>query len=262
MSYAFPKVFFIGATDVDYIALEDYLRYTGQESFLADMNEAQTQGVNPGEILCSFYAKLCYASLTDSKNKNISRVRSIPDNILSILDTGHGSVIEHCSLNFVVTDCSRVFTHELVRHRVGTAFSQTSGRYVRNDELKIIMDPILTPVSDIFERVRLSIQEGYKEMEQKMFEGVTDFSTKKKITSALRRIMPNGQANEIGVTINLRTLRQTIEARTSRHAEWEIRLVYNQIYDLVWSRYPLMFSDAKREMVENQYEITFRNKKI
>jgi|HubBroStandDraft_4_1064222.scaffolds.fasta_scaffold221302_2 thymidylate synthase (FAD) len=262
LNFVLPKVFFIGATSVDLNSLIEYLNYTDQYEFVEDIESARIQGINEGEILCSFYAKLCYSSLTDKKNKNISKVRSISDNLTNILDTSHGSVIEHCSLNFVVTDCSRVFTHELVRHRVGTAFSQTSGRYVRNDVLKLVIDPILEPVYNEIEQARIYIQNIYKEIEKKLLIGEENFDKKKKLTSAMRRIMPNGQSNEIGFSVNLRTLRQTIEARTSRHAEWEIRNVFNQIFELVREKYPLIFSDSKVCFIDGLNEITFKNNKI
>jgi thymidylate synthase (FAD) len=259
-NFVLPKVFFIGSTAPDFDEIKEYLKYTGQEEFIGDIFDAEVCGLNSGEILCSFYAKLCYASLTDKKNKNISRTRSIKANLDSILESGHGSVLEHCFLNFVVTDCSRVFTHELVRHRVGTSFSQTSGRYVRSDVLKLVVDPILEPAYDIIEEIRRVIQEYYKIAEERLnLNNIKDFDTKKKITSALRRVLPNGQANEIGFGLNLRTLRHTIEARTSQHAEWEIRYIFNQIFELVESKYPMMFVDAS---INHDKSITFKNKKI
>ena len=258
-----PKVFYVGATNINIEGILEYLRYTNQEEFIQDINKAQEEGLDNGEILCSFYAKLCYASLTDKKNKNISKVRSIHDNILSILDSQHGSVLEHCSMNFIVTNCSRVFTHELVRHRVGTAFSQTSGRYVRSDVLNLVIDPILEPVYQEVETIRTQIETAYKNIEKVLgLAEMTDFTKKKKLTSAMRRILPNGQANEIGVTINLRTLRQTIEARTSRHAEWEIREIFWQIYQIVVKKYSIMFTDAQSIDIDGLPEIIFKNKKI
>ena len=103
----------------------------------------------------------------------------------------------------------------------------------------------------------------YKIIEDKVgVHGITDFNLKKKLTSALRRILPNGQANEIGFTLNLRSLRHTITMRTNRHAEWEIRCIFNQIYDLVREKYPAIFSDAKTEEIDNLKEVTFSTVKI
>lgn len=552
--------------------LGSYLLDSGNADFLHSIQQAREQGLSDGEILTSFYAKLCYQSLTLGKNKNVSRVRDIPDNIIGCFKQGHGSVFEHVQLNFVVRNCSRVFTHELVRHRVGTAFclagdaevwsgarvhgrwngisnkwtmrelfektktphgrsrlrlitvrcfdgsefvparirrvtesgvrpifkitlssgrsircswdhrflfqkdgdeswlslrylragdsiatngkrivrpskqwlrhryldknlkqceiaklcgvsealvskwlgfykikkpgsgqfptglvpwnkgkrglvtfsmsekakqkiarskqgsknpqwkggltvkenearnlrkdsceecgavtnlhghhidrnhwnsspeniktlcnschiklhyledgnpnalvvrwdeivsiepdgeemtydlevdhpahnfvangfvthnSQTSGRYVRGDEVDLVFDPILEPVRDRVEHLQIVIEEVYRDMVKDMqLDTMTDFARKKKITSALRRLLPNGQSNEIGFSCNLRTLRHTVQVRTSRHAEWEIRMVFNQIYQLVKDRHPLLFYGAKEELVNGLLEVS------
>lgn len=262
-NFVFPKVYLVGYTCLDLSGLKDYLLDTDQIDFYLDVEEAQKNGINDGEILCSFYAKSCYASLTLDKNKNLSRTRGIEDNIKGVLNSGHGSVIEHCSLNFMITNCSRVFTHELIRHRVGTAFSQTSGRYVRTDKLDVIIDPILEPAYDLVEECRDYLQDWYKRLEKRLdIDNIKSFDTKKKLTSAMRRMLPNGQANEMGVSLNLRSLRHTITMRTDRHAEWEIRNVFNQVYEIVKEKYPLMFFDAKEELVEGLKEVMFANIKV
>lgn len=263
INFVSPSVYFIGETSINFNEIERYLSDTDQLDFLETISEARKEGLSDGEILCSFYAKLCYASLTLGKNQNISKVRDIYSNILGTIESGHGSVFEHCQLNFTITNCSRIYTHEQVRHRVGTAYSQTSGRYVRTDKLNLIIDPILEPIFPLVEEARVFLEDWYKRAVNEIkLDEVKDFATKKKITSALRRLMPNGQSNEIGYSVNLRTLRHTIELRTSRHAEWEIRDIYNQIFNLVLNKYPAMFKDAQFECVDGMNEITFHNKKI
>jgi thymidylate synthase ThyX len=85
---------------------------------------------------------------------------------------------------------------------------------------------------------------------------MTDFAKKKKITSALRRLLPNGQSNEIGFSVNLRSLRHLVMVRTSRHAEWEIREVFSQIYNITKKKYPLLYYGAKEEVVDGIAEVT------
>ena len=218
---------------------------------------ARKDGLSDSEILCSVFAKLCYKSLTIGKNANISRVRDIKDNLINCFDVGHGSIFEHVSFNFIIADCSRVFTHELVRHRTGTAFSQNSGRYIRLDKIDLVHDPILDSVRDDITEILTYVETKYQDLVKKLnLESISDFSTKKKITSALRRIAPNGQPNEIGVSMNLRTLRHTIMLRTSRHAEWEIRVIFAQIYKMISERYPLMFHGAKVTLVDGIEEVS------
>lgn len=252
-----PKVYLVGYTAINLDGLHTYLRDTNNEDFLQHISDGKAQGLSDGEILTSFYAKLCYKSLTLDKNKNITRIRDIQGNLENTHDQGHGSVWEHVMLNFVITNCSRVFTHELVRHRAGTAFSQTSGRYVRGDEVDLVFDPILEPVRGYVQDLLVVIETHYRQMVKKMgLDEMTNFDQKKAVTSALRRVLPNGQSNEIGFSLNLRALRHIIQVRTARGAEWEIRLVFNQVYHLVKDIYPLLFYGAKEETVKGLLEIS------
>jgi thymidylate synthase (FAD) len=259
-----PKTYFVGYTSANYPEILRYLRDTDQSEFADAIEQAHQEGLSDGEILVSMYAKLCYSALTTRKNENISRVRDIYANLLGTIESGHGSVFEHCQLNFVVSNCSRVFTHELVRHRVGTAFSQTSGRYVRTDKLDLVIDPILDPINVEIMDLQEILEKWYDAAVEKMglSEEGLPFATKKKITSALRRMLPNGQANEMGFSLNLRTLRNTLVMRTSEHAEWEIRLVFNQIADLVKASYPSLFADVRTEMIDGLLKYTFANTKL
>lgn len=255
-----PKVYHVGYTCIDLDGMCDYLRDTGNQSFIADMHEAKKAGLSDGEILTSFMAKICYASLSEGHNLNLTGTRSIEGNLRGTLAQGHGSVFEHAVLNFVATNVSRVFTHELVRHRAGTAFSQTSGRYVRTEQLKMVNDPILAEygilADDEEEELRCDIETVMANMSRRIDALNADMATKKKLTSAARRWAPNGQANEIGFSVNLRALRHTIMMRTSRHAEWEIRNVFAQVYRIVKEKYPLLLSDAREEEVDGLVEVS------
>jgi thymidylate synthase (FAD) len=252
-----PKVYLIGYTTMDAIGMRDYLRESGNEDFHGVMDKAFSQGVQWGEILCSFYAKLCYRSLTLGHNKNLAWTRDIPANIKACFDQGHGSVFEHCTLNFVVRNCSRVYEVELVRHRAGTAFSVESGRYVRGDNFDFVFDPILEPVKDEIEELQAIIEERYQLLIQRLgLDQITDITHKKRLTSALRRILPEGKAKDVGFSVNIRALRHIVQIRTSRHAEWEIREVFGQVYRLAKAKFPLLFYGAKEEEHDGLVEVS------
>lgn len=305
-SHVLPQAYFVGYPTIDMRELTRYLIDSGNMEFLQTIAEARKAGVTDASILCSYYAKLCYAALTVGANRNVERVRDIPDNVAGTLAQGHGSVFEHAVFNFTVRNCSRVFTHECVRHRAGTAFSQTSGRYVRGDHINFVFDPILAPVEVLGRSLLHSLEDVYLALCDRMglngaagirrtltvqgpvtdasgrVDGVTQvpptdaqmeefvqttlgkslaeleklpFSYKKKVTSALRRYLPNGQANEIGFSLNVRAVRHWFMLRTAAGAEWEIRLVANQMFDLVKERHPLLVADAKERMADGQREI-------
>src|SRR5512141_3006941 len=50
--------------------------------------------------------------------------------ISNVIESGHGSTIEHIVFTFGITGVSRTLSHQLVRHRAGVAFDQQSQRYV------------------------------------------------------------------------------------------------------------------------------------
>lgn len=254
-----PVVSLVAKTSLTMPGIIDYLRATGNEEFEETISAAWDDGLSDMEILVSMMAKLCYKSLTLGHNSNVRRVRDVRSNIEAAIMSGHGSVLEHASLSFIVRDCSRIFTHELVRHRAGTAFSQNSGRYIRLDSIDIVVDPILEKVEQDILDCAEYLEAKYQVMAEKL--GLNDeglsFAVKKKLTSALRRIAPNGQANEIGFSINLRAMRFVIQKRTDSAAEWEIRQVFAQVYQIVKDIVPTLFCDAVVSEVDGLPEVKF-----
>lgn len=256
-----PKTFLFGFTEAYIPGIKAYLEFTEQQDFWEEFEQALKEGISSGEALCSLYAKMCYKSLVLGQNLNVTKIRSIEKNIKGTMDSGHGSVFEHCTINFVTTRCSRVFTHELVRHRVGTAFSQTSGRYVAIDKIDLVLPPELKDNPEVLGMIQTlneNIENCAKDIRKILIDdaGITDFATKKKITSAIRRIAPNGQDNEIGWSCNIRSLRHLLVMRTSRHAEWEIRHVFNEVGNIIGEKFPNMLYGLNKELVEGLYEYT------
>ena len=279
---AVPKVFFVGATQPNVTGIQAYLDYTKQSQFMEGYKAAIADGIAPAECMISLFAKLCYSSVVEGKNSNLEKIRGIKDNLRATQQAAHGSVFEHVMLNFIVTDCSRVMTHELVRHRVGTAFSQTSGRFVRLDSIDVVTDPALAGCEYIFEPLvaemedaiylaecRLGLRKAPENgcdpmlwldnrnpQDRWLPDNTFDFAKRKKITSALRRYAPNGQTNEIAFSVNLTALRHCVLARTSRHAEREIRGVFAQIYAMTKAVYPTLWDGAREEIVDGIIEVS------
>lgn len=252
-----PKVYLVGHTAVLEDGLNQFLRDTGNEAFAEQIADARELGLSDGEILCSFYAKLCYESLTEGKNDNIAKTRSVWNNLKATMDMAHGSVFRHANLNFVAANCSRVFTHEAVRHAAGTAHSQTSGRYVRGENLDVVFDPILEPIREECEEMRAYTEQWYRRAVDAIgLPAETDFARKKKVTSALRRFLPNGISNKLGFTHNIQALRHIVMMRTAEAAEWEIRCVYAQVYELTCGKYPMLYHGAKTRVVDGVLEVS------
>lgn len=248
MEFVEPKVFLVGETRIVEEGLSDYLAHVGVPNWT-------TNAPSEAERLCEAMGRLCYRSFEPGMNPNVTRVREGNDTYLgNILNVGHGSVVEHPVLNFIFADVSRVFTHELVRHRAGTAMSQESLRFVRLDRLSAYA-PVHIRENEAGMELYAETLEHLEQVQLKLAEiyGIQDekkFSIKKKLTSAFRRIAPIGVATTIGWSCNFRTLRHVLEMRTDPSAEEEIRLVFSKVHDIVKERYPNVFGDYEIEEVD------------
>jgi thymidylate synthase (FAD) len=240
-----PQVFLIARPALAPDGLRGYLEAVGGASWLDGR-----EGANPAETLVEFAGRACYRSWEPGLNPNVSRVRTDPRAYLdNVLASGHGSVLEHASYTFAFRDVSRVFTHELVRHRAGSAFSQESLRYVRLTDIGFRIPPALEPLR---EQV-VSIVEQLEELQVSAARelGIDDegvpFAVKKEVTSALRRLAPIGLSTDIVWTANVRTLRHVIALRTAPGAEEELRLVFDMVARLALDEAPALFQDFTRD---------------
>lgn len=288
-----PKVFLVAATELHSPGIYDYLNHVGGHPGAGGVFDPAAArwlreggGASDGELLVEFMGRLCYRSWKPGLNANVTRVREGNGVYLkNILDVKHGSVLEHANFSFVFADVSRVFTHELVRHRAGVAISQESLRFVRLDDLGMwaptcIREAVIDCLDcagsgevndgtgteecpscdgsgemlavDAFEQVFSGAEQLQKSLAKSfgLDDPGTPFSKKKEITSALRRVAPDGLATTIGWTANARALRHVLAMRTHESAEEEIRLVFDEVGKIAHERWPNLFQDFVREEVK------------
>lgn len=262
MKFTEPKIYLLGETRLLEGEVQLYLDEVGAP-------EWKTDSGSDAEKVVEVMGRLCYRSWKPGLNPNVKKVREGNKEYLQhILGVGHGSVLEHGTVNFIFVDVSRVFTHELVRHRVGVAISQESLRFVRLSDLKLWMPSCLknherheeimkkiVEVVEYLEKTQLELAELLKLDDMK-------FEEKKVFTSAMRRVAPIGLATTIGWSVNLRTLRHVIEMRTAPTAEEEIRLVFGKVFEKVKNRYPNLFQDYEMEMVNGLPWYKTKNRKV
>jgi len=244
-----PTVFLIARPSLNVEGLRGYLRDVGGESWLERRLEEGEDAANAGELLVEFGGRACYRSWEPGLNPNVTRVRTDQREYFeNLLRSAHGSVLEHANYSFALRNTSRVFTHELVRHRAGSAFSQESLRYVRLTDIGFRVPPALEPVREQVLSIVEQLEEFQVEAAGKLGideEGVP-FHVKKEVTSALRRLVPIGLSTDIVWTANVRTLRHVIEMRTAEGAEEELRLVFDAIAQTMKREAPGLFQDFDR----------------
>lgn len=290
MQFVTPSTHLIAYTHVDEIALAEMLHALGApEDWTTDASDA-------GSYLTEVMGRLCYKSFGTDMNANLTRVREGNENYVgNILNVKHGSVIEHATATIAFVDVSPVVTHELVRHRVGTAYSQVSMRFVRLEEigayypqafnidfLEEMFRSITGPrafqseetikqqagaIADELRREFETFVETAERLQLRMADlgmlnDVGNFHLKKRFTSSMRRLAPYGLATSIGVTANHRAWRYMIAQRTHRTAEEEIRLVFGQVAEKLAGAFPNLYQDMRKEHVDGFDEFTFENHKV
>src|SRR5437763_7762568 len=244
-----PQVFLVARPSVDLDGMRAYLESLGGESWLERRLDETDGQPNPGEQIVEFAGRVCYRSWEPGLNPNVSRIRTDQrEYFANILRAQHGSVLEHASYSFALRNVSRVFTHELVRHRAGSAFSQESLRFVRLTDIGFRVPPALEPVRDQVVNIVEQLEEFQRTAADELGieEDGVPFHVKKEVTSALRRLAPIGLSTDILWTANVRTLRHVIEMRTAPGAEEELRMVFDRIAEIMLAEAPNLFQDFRR----------------
>lgn len=263
MIYTQPEIFHIGSPIIDREGLNAFLHAVGAPDWSTNAPSSQ-------EEIIEIFGRLCYKSFAIGLNPNISRIREGNDVYIgNILNSAHGSVTSHGMESYIIWNATRVFTHELVRHKAGTEFSQESLRYVRLEEIKFWFPqcfkdhPNYDRIQAGSDRVLRILEEWQQELAEILdIDAIKSFDTKKIYTSAMRRWAPIGLSTAIGLSINQRAARWVIQMRTNRHSEEEIRLIFGMIYKDLKQRYPNLYQDSSEEIINGLPEIVFRNEKI
>lgn len=207
-----------------------------------------------GEQLTKVAGQTCYMSFGAGRTWNKDAQRYF-DNIIA---SGHGSVLEHANYTFLLWGISRSFTHELVRHRVGVAYSQVSQRYVSGRVLRFVERPEYQKDKTLHKLFEERIDRAYREYTEmanylynkqaqgyQILTGEAKTDLRKKVQQTARSLLPNETEAPIVVTANVRALRHMINMRASDHAEIEIRNVFFKIFQLMKKTAPRLFKDFK-----------------
>lgn len=185
-------------------------------------------GEPTSEELIEYAGRLCW----DTTN----RLGRNPRRIQEWIEAGHESVIEHASATFYIR-ASRVFTHELVRHRLAS-YSQRSQRYVNESNPKYLRPPEVGAAADngggydIFEKAMREAWAAYRKL---LRLGIQP--------EVARYVLPNACETQIVMTMNFRELRHFIRLRTSPRALPEMRAVAGEVRRIMKDQAPKVFED-------------------
>lgn len=213
----------------------------------------------------------CYMSFGPRRTKNENAAAYIG----RLTSAGHGSVLEHASFSFLLYGISRSVTHELVRHRAGTGFSQISQRYVSESVLRFVERPEYQDDEELhrlFEERADRAAAEYGEMADRLLEqqegGASmlsaDYKTdaRKKVQQTARSLLPNETEAPMVFTANVRALRHIVEMRADAHAESEIRNLALRLFLCAFTADPILFGDYEiGELPDGTFTVTTEHRK-
>ncbi len=137
-----------------------------------------------------------------------------------VLGYGHESILEHATLTFSIEGCSRVCTHQLVRHRLAS-YTQQSMRYIKINpgdvEETFVIPESVKNNSELYEKWKKLMKETIQLYEESYKAGIHQEDA--------RFLLPQAVRTKIVVTMNLRELKHFLGLRACERAQWEIREV-------------------------------------
>lgn len=230
---------------------EDFVSFLDQN----ELSWADTDSATDAERIVEISGRLCYLSFTDDTSKIRHPTKTY---IKNLIDKGHESVLEHASWTFFLTNVSRAFTHQLVRHRVGFSYSQLSQQYHDETEANFVVPAGLSPESfGVWKAAVQSAKNAYLEalgQAERNSEGGSSLIEREQIRlrrSAARSLLPNATSTAISVSANARSLRHFLELRGAIVGDIEMRLVSAKIFEMLSIEAPSFVADFENCVCEH-----------
>lgn len=202
--------------------------------------------VKDDNLVIAAAAKQCYNKnfnyiefynnhINENKTKNQEFIKRIAD-------SGHTSILEHASATFLITGVSRALTHQLVRHRIAS-YTQQSQRYVDMEDFKFVIPPSILKCNNEealteYNYIMNRIEKSYKFL---VSELVKSGRTEQQAREDARFVLPNAAETQIVMTMNYRELGDFLGKRMCMRAQWEIRALATEIFNIMSKQSPGIF---------------------
>lgn len=180
-------------------------------------------------------AKTCVNNLDYENMRTQLSPKNIQRTLRIIIKKNHHSPLEHVNFTFAISGVSRVFTHQLVRHRIAS-YSQLSQQRTDSSRLEFTIPPEIHRDAKLCEEyldLMRQCQQLYKHFIQ---SGISMGSS--------RYVLPSAFNTRIVTTINARSLFNMLTQRECEMEEWEFREVASLMHNELMSVAPNIFKFA------------------
>lgn len=220
------------------------------ESFLAEqgLSWRSDSAASPAENLIEVAGRLCYLSFGERQSPKSNR-----EYIRNLIAHGHESVLEHASWSFVLSGVSRGFSHQLVRHRVGFAFSQSSQQYVEHGSAPTVIPEVVVQNPAAARLWRSSVERSaadYRELIEMLEDSPSELPPRERMRlmrSAARTVLPAATETKLVFSANARAIRHFLSVRGGVEGDEEMRMVSAVLLALVREEAPSVFEDFSIE---------------
>lgn len=172
------------------------------------------------EKLIASAARLCYSPRGVTELMNNMTENKVNNLVNDLLIMGHESPFEHTKVTFGIEGISRACSHQLVRHRIAS-YSQQSQRYVNMGCPDYVVPDSVRMDAQALGYYFHILGEVTKYYNALVVLGIPEEDA--------RYVLPNATETKIIVTMNFRALFNFFRLRCCNRAQWEIRMVADEM---------------------------------
>ena len=173
-------------------------------------------------------ARTCYRSM----DKDHPETRE--NFIKGIIKSGHESVLEHCEVNFELSNISRACATQILRHRIAS-YSCESMRYVKMLNYSYITPGAVEANAEALRTFNKAVNAA-----KKAYAVLLDMGIK---AEDARACLPIATCTRMFFSMNFRAIRHFLKERMSPRAQREVRMVALSMYEQIQSLYPWLVED-------------------
>lgn len=143
------------------------------------------------------------------------------------------AVMDHVVYMFEIEDCSRVTTHQLVRHRA-VSYDQESQRFSAATREGVVTPPSIQSNGDAYNAYDDALKTVYSAYEKMISAGIPKEDA--------RYVLPSAIKTKLVMTASARSLMHMVWQRTALQAQWEIRELATALHGLAREATPELWT--------------------
>jgi len=142
-------------------------------------------------------------------------------------------LLDHVVYMFEIEDCSRVTTHQLVRHRA-VSYDQESQRFSAATKEGVVIPVSIQSNEPAYKAYDEALKIVYAAYEKMVAAGVPKEDA--------RYILPSAIKTKLVMTLSARSLMHLVWQRTALQAQWEIRELASTLHSLAREATPELWT--------------------